>query len=224
MFLSGRPHSGLTPAFLTIVAHFAMSARRKAANCCGVLVTGSIARLRIDWWTSSRAITLRTSPAILATIAGGVPAGTKNPHHGATSKPGSVSDTVGVVGMAGERSLPVMANRRSLPDLGRGTGRNKKSPPGRHFEAGQRFGYCRGGRHGRRAFFARHGQQAQLARFNQGHGRQRTDEQILHVAADGVGQRESGTLVRYVLRRYAGHALEQLARQMVGTAGAGGGV
>jgi len=49
-------------------------------------------------------------------IGAGVPAGAKSPNHATTSKPGSVSETAGRSGNAGERFRLVTARPRILPE------------------------------------------------------------------------------------------------------------
>jgi hypothetical protein len=50
--------------------------------------------------------------------------------------------------------------------------------------------------------------------------RRHRDEQHLNLAADDIGQRRRAAAVRYMHHPHSGHQLEQLAREMIGRAGA----
>ena len=65
---------------------------------------------------------IRTTSAFhRCTISGGVPAGAKRATQLPTSKPGSVSATVGISGVAAARDGPIVASARSLPALACGS-------------------------------------------------------------------------------------------------------
>src|SRR6202171_6844772 len=97
--------------------HLSISDFRKAASSAGVepfgVAPSSSNRDLIDACASAALV----SALILATISCGVFAGTKNPNHENTSKPGTPdSAMVGISGTAATRSLVVTASPRKLPD------------------------------------------------------------------------------------------------------------
>jgi hypothetical protein len=106
----------VAPDSRTIFAHFAVSARRWAANCSGVLDIGSMPRLEKRSFRSGRAIVLAVSLLSLAMTSGGVPAGAISPYQTYKSKPGNPdSATVGNFGSSADLAAVLTARYLSFP-------------------------------------------------------------------------------------------------------------
>lgn len=80
LLLLNGAYSARAPESRTILAHFAVSVRRWAANCSGVLDIGYMPRLAKRSFRSACAITLAVSLLSLAITSGGVPAGAIRPY------------------------------------------------------------------------------------------------------------------------------------------------
>src|SRR5712692_7458605 len=76
-------------ASLMSFAYLSISARMKAENCSGVLLTASTPRSANFFFTSGSASAFTVSALSLASIARGVPAGISTPHQFTATRPGA---------------------------------------------------------------------------------------------------------------------------------------
>ena len=106
---------------MTTLAHFACSDAICAANCCGVLLTGSKPFSDNEWRTSGMFRIATISLLSRDTMASGVYAGATTPYHSTDSMPGNpASAMVGTFGSDARRCFPTTANALSCPDSSSG--------------------------------------------------------------------------------------------------------
>ncbi len=102
-------------ASLMSLPYLSISARMKAANCSGVLLTASTPRSANFFLTSASASALTVSPLSFATMARGVPAGISTPHQFTATRPGAAAWHGASSGSSANGSAPVMHSARNLP-------------------------------------------------------------------------------------------------------------
>src|SRR5207253_10680200 len=113
---SDRFH-GLTLMLASLMSlpYLSISARMKAANCSGVLLTASTPRSANFFFTSGSASALTVSALSFATIDRGVPAGISTPHQFTVTRPGAAAWHGASSGSSANGSAPAMHSARSWP-------------------------------------------------------------------------------------------------------------